>query len=155
MAHWDIAPNSHQICPMHRHINGCTFGHFFFVWKETSIDNLHCDILIFELTNASLKLLVFTFGQLGPITLYSVTGKYDYFWTNRVSFRGINQRAISEIHCHCHCMFFSMKHLTGFSNVLILSANLKLMFLWTLERIKQKQFCITDIFCAGFLFGQN
>ena len=41
----------------------------FFVEKETSIDYLHCDIFIFELTNVSLKLLAFTFGQLGPITL--------------------------------------------------------------------------------------
>ena len=42
----------------------------FFVEKETSIDYLHFDIFIFELNNVSLKLLAFTFGQFGPITLY-------------------------------------------------------------------------------------
>ena len=35
------------------------------------VDYLHCDIFIFELTNVSLKLLVFTLGQLGLITLYT------------------------------------------------------------------------------------
>ena len=38
-----------------------------------SIDYLYYDILIFELTNVSLKLLAFTFGQLGLITLYVQT----------------------------------------------------------------------------------
>ena len=28
MAQWDVAPSSHQICPMHKHINGGTFGYF-------------------------------------------------------------------------------------------------------------------------------